>query len=80
MSNNILFNGNDAEGLKKLMAEHGNSHSPKYGKNAAGEDVEIHIAKDSIVYKTYQSNGWLRVNHYDENGQPAGETFEGRWR
>ena len=42
--------------------------------------LAVSIAKDSIVVKTNQSNGWIRVNYYDENGNPEGESFEGRHR
>lgn len=77
--NEIQFDSNDPKLLRTLMKEHGSSRFPFYGKNDEGEDIEIHISKNSIIYKTYQSNGWLRANHYDADGYPAGETFEGRW-
>ena len=77
--NKIVFDGNNPGALHTLM-ECENSKFPHYGKNENGEDIEIHISKTSIIYKTYQSNGWLRVNYYDENGLPNGETFEGRWK
>jgi hypothetical protein len=81
MSNNeVFFDGNDPKLLRNLMEQHGTSEFPFYGKNEDGEDIEIHICKTSIILKTNQHNGWLRVNYFDESGLPAGETFEGRWR
>lgn len=49
------------------------------GENADGEDVGLHIAKTGIIFKTYQANGFLRVNTYAADGSVEGETFEGRW-
>ena len=51
-----------------------------FGKNTDGEDMNISFSEDEVVTKTYQNNGWLRVNYYDENGFMECETFEGRWR
>lgn len=78
--NQVQFDSNNPGLIRNLMKEYGNSDSPFFGKNDEGEDIEIHISKDSIIYKTYQSNGWLRVNYFDSDGYPAGETFDGRWR
>lgn len=78
--NSVFFDGNDPKLLRNLMKQHGDTQFPFFGTNEDGEDIEIHISKTNIIYKTYQRNGWLRVNHYDENGLPDGETFEGRWK
>lgn len=78
--NEIFFDGNNPNLLRDLMLEYGDSEFPFYGTNEDGEDIEIHICKTGIIYKTCQSNGWVRVNHYDEEGLPAGETFEGKWK
>lgn len=78
--NEIFFDGNNPKLIRSLMEQHGDSEFPYYGTNEDGEDVETHIGKSSVIHKTYQSNGWVRVNHYDENGLPSGETFEGRWK
>ena len=80
MENEIYFDGNNSELLRNLMEEYGNSEFPYHGENTEGEEIEIHICKDSIVYKTYQQNSWIRVNYYDEDGMPDGETFEGKWK
>ena len=79
MGNSIYFDSNNPKLLRSLMKEHGNSIFPFYGKNEDGEDIEIHIAESSIIHKTYQKNGWLRANYFDENGLPDGEIFEGKW-
>ena len=64
---------------KQIMKEYGNSESAFLGHNEDGELVEMSVRPDEIIVKTYQENGWLRVNYYDENGLPNGETFEGKW-
>ena len=75
----IVFDGNNPELICKLMEEHGDSTFPFYGTNDLGEEIEIHIAKTSVIHKTYQKNGWVRLNYYDEHGLPAGEMFDGKW-
>jgi len=76
MIGQIQFNGNNPELLKNLMASYGNCNYPFFGKNANGESVSISIFPDKIVYVTFQGNGWIRKNYYDENGYPNGETYE----
>ena len=80
MSNEVFFDSNNPKLIRELMEQHGDSRFPFYGKNDEGEDIEIHISKTSIIHKTYQRNGWVRANHYDDQGLPAGEIFEGRWK
>jgi len=75
----LKFDSDNPSMLRNLMKEYGDIEYPLFGKNDQGEDTEIHISKDSIIYKTYQSNGWLRVNYYGEDGYPEGESFEGKW-
>jgi hypothetical protein len=67
------------EGRKELMHKYGEGSQPYDGVNEDGEQVIVSISTDSVVVKTYQGNGWTRVNYYDEEGYPDGETFEGRW-
>lgn len=78
--NKIFFDNNNPKLIRNLMEKYGDSKFPFYGKNENGEDIEIHIGKTDVIYKTYQNNGWIRVNYYDENGLPNGETFDGRWK
>lgn len=78
--NELAKDFNNRETRVLLMKEFGDSEEAFGGINEDGEAILISIAKDSIVVKTNQSNGWVRVNYYDENGNPEGETFEGRHR
>lgn len=78
--NKIFFDNTDPALLRSLMEEYGDSKYPFDGENEYGEKTEIHISKKEIIYKTMQSNGWVRVSYFDENGIEAGETFDGRWR
>lgn len=76
----IFFDSSNPKLICKLMELYGDSQYPYLGTNESGEDIELHISKTSVICKTYQSNGWLRANHFDENGYPNCETFEGRWK
>lgn len=68
------------EGRKELMQKYGKGSWPYSGVNEDGEEVLVSISTDSIVVRTNQTNGWVRVNYYDAEGEPEGETFDGRWR
>lgn len=70
----------EIEVRKQIIEQYGNSDMPFEGVNADGEMTELHVAPDGIIKKTYQANGWLRVNYYDANGHDDGETFEGKWK
>ena len=78
--NELAKDFNNIETRILLMKEFGDSKQVFSGINEDGEAILISIAKDSIAVKTNQSNGWVRVNYYDENGNPEGESFEGRYR
>lgn len=80
ISNELSQNFGDIQTRRKMMELYGDSQAPFGGANEAGEDVLVSIAHDSIVVSTFQKNGWLRKNYYDENGFDAGETFDGRWK
>ena len=69
-----------AEGRRLLMKRYGGSRFPYSGVNEDGEQVLVSISADSIVINTFQSNGWVRVNYYDAEGSPDGETFDGHWK
>lgn len=70
----------DIHDRRKLIEKYGDENMCFHGNNAEGEDVELHIAKSGIIVKTYQSNGFVRVNTYEADGNIGGETFEGRWK
>lgn len=77
---NIVFDSTNPKFLCELMEKYGDSEYPFCGKNDNGEDTEIHISKMDIIYKTYQNNGWIRVNYFDKNGYLNEESFDGRWK
>ena len=62
----------------RLMRKYGHC-TPFEGTNSEGERIVLSIAPESILLETYQRNGWIRQNWYDENGFPNGETFAGKW-
>jgi len=67
--------------LRELIEKYGNSSTMFLGTNSEGERMTISIdTNEGIVTSTYQNNGWVRVNYYDTDGYPAGETFDGRWQ
>ena len=76
MKDQIEFDSTKPALLRQLMKEHGDSKFPFFGTNSEGETIKISIAPDSIVLETYQNNGWIRKNYFDELGYPAGETFD----
>lgn len=51
-----------------------------WGENKNGEDIELHIATDGILLKTYQENGHVRVDAYNAEGTYSGTTYEGCWK
>ena len=69
----------DKNNLVACMAEYGDTKTPFYGKNEDGETVCVSVYKDSIEIDTYQSNGYVRRNHFNAYGVSDGESYEGRW-
>ena len=72
------FNPRDLNRMRKLMKEHGKSSNAFRGENVDGESIEFSIFEDRIAVRTYQSNGWTRLNVYYEDGSSE-ELFEGKW-
>ena len=71
---------NTVKGRARLIGYYGDSPNMFEGQNEDGEKVWISFSKErGIIAKTFQSNGWLRVNTYDSEGYAEMETFEGRW-
>lgn len=64
------------DGRKEMMQGYTGIHS---GTNSDGETVLVSISPTLMTLTTFQGNGWVRVNWYDANGLPAGETFDGKW-
>lgn len=70
----------EIEVRRQIMAKYGDSDSIFFGENADRENVEMSVCKDNIAVRTYQNNGWVRINYYDADGYHEGETYEGRWK
>ena len=49
------------------------------GCNSDEESVLVAISSSGMKVTTNQVNGWVRVNYYDAEGLPSGETFDGKW-
>lgn len=77
--NELAKDYHDIEVRRIIIKEYGDSNMPYSGVNQYGEDVELHVSYDGIVLKTYQDNGWVRINYYDSDGHNDGETFDGKW-
>lgn len=80
ISNELSARFGEIEVRKQIMAEYGDSDAAFLGENADGETVEMSVYKDKIIVKTYQNNGWVRVDHYDSDGCYEAEMYEGKWK
>ena len=69
-----------SKGRCKLMEKYGDSQTAFIGENVDGEMVMTSISHESIVIETHQSNGWVRQDWYDANGDYEAEMYKGRWR
>lgn len=76
--NELTKNFKDPAVRRKLMQEYADCRGFQ-GKNEDDEIVWVSISSDQITVATYQKNGWVRVNYYDENGLSSGEAYNGRW-
>ena len=72
------YNLNTFEDVEKLLSI---LDSGKYGCiNEDGEEVVIfREIGEGIEMYTFQNNGWVRLNYFDEQGYDDGEDFCGRW-
>lgn len=70
-----------ATSLKRLMKEYADTTEPLSGQNSEGEDMRISVTADSVMVRTYQNNGWMRIDEYklDEGEIIHAQTFDGRW-
>lgn len=81
ISNELSARFADIDGRRELIEKYGDSDTMFTGENADGEMVTVSIDKESgIILKTYQSNGWVRVNYYNKEGFAEGESFDGKWK
>ncbi|PGT90027.1 hypothetical protein [Bacillus thuringiensis] len=72
------INLNDREEIAKLIKS---TESGMYSShNEQGDEVVVFIQQgQGMDLHTYQSNGWIREDSYDETGLWEGDTFKGRW-
>lgn len=77
--NELCQNFDNIESRKKVIELYQDVDTSFSGNNENNETVEIHVSPSGLVTKTYQNNGWIRVNYYDSCGVAEGESFEGRW-
>ncbi len=76
----FTFDSTNPKLLRTLIADLGDSETMFITDNTEGERMTISISTRGIVTSTFQGNGWVRVNSYDADGYPDGETFDGRWK
>lgn len=75
----IQFDPNDFEGMCRLMDTYGKSDAMFFGKNEKGEEVTVSVLESEIAVKTFQKNGYTRLNTYYKDGG-SDETYDGRWK
>ena len=77
--NELAADFGNIENRRLLIKEFADSEFPFTGENTDGETMQMSISVSGIVVVTFQSNGWIRKNLFDANGNAEGETFDGRW-
>ena len=65
----------DVENRRTLMREFGDYPDMLFGVNSKGERTAISINPDGIIVDTYQRNGYIRKNFYDESGYMYAEHY-----
>ncbi len=75
----MKFDFCDLDLMVSLMDDYQKYDSTLFGTNENGEHVNIGIYKDRIAVRTYQKNGWTRLNVYYRDGSSE-EVFDGRWK
>ena len=78
--NELSAKFNTMEGRKRILQEYADIETMFVGENEDGERVYLSVAHSGMVLRTEQSNGWVRVNYYDAEGDATGETFDGKWK
>ncbi|HDR7066985.1 TPA: hypothetical protein QCW42_004091 [Bacillus cereus] len=78
MSEKLAWDFSDREEIKRLIETTENGMYESH--NEDGNKVIVFVQQGAgLDTHTYQSNGWIRVDSYDENGFWEGDTFSGRW-
>ncbi len=78
--NEISAKFGTARGRKEMIRLYGGRFSIFTGINGEGEEVMVDFKTNGITLRTNQSNGWVQVLYYDENGELEGESYDGRWK
>lgn len=76
MNETVKIDFTDRKSVKNAMKKYGNLDYALCAENQDGEKQMISISADSVVVRTEQHNGWVRVNVYDENGYLTEEYFD----
>ena len=74
-SEKIVIDFSDWSSIMKAMQTHATVDYALSGTNQDGEQQLISIFSDKIILKTFQSNGWTRINIYHDD-YTCEETFE----
>lgn len=77
--NGIKFDPADLSSIQQFMDTYRDIGFPLWSKNEDAEDVEIIASHEKVVVKTYQHNGWVKVNTYYRDGT-CEETLSRRWK
>lgn len=64
--------------VKKFIHE---TKSDMYGGNNTSDERVVVMLEQGVgmSVRTYQENGWIRLDEYDADGCKELETFNGRW-
>lgn len=82
MKDGIRIDFNDLWAMRDVMNKYGddgiNGCDSLSETNDEGELNFVEIFSDSILVRTYQHNGWTRINQLRYDGTSE-ELFDGRW-
>ena len=74
-STKVEIDFSDWSSIRKAMSNYSTTDYALSGVNTQGEKMLISIYSDKIITRTFQSNGWTRVNTYHDD-YTCEETFE----
>lgn len=74
-SEKVVIDFNDWSSILKAMKNYSTIDYPLNSTNQDGERQLISIWSDKIIVRTFQSNGWTRINTYHDD-YTTEETFE----
>lgn len=76
----LILDFSNPEEVKEAIKRYRHLDHSVDGINQNGEQQHISFSESGAVLTTYQANGFVRINYFDENGQLEGEAFDGRWK